>query len=319
MRDLFKKQKSHIDYFFDKLDYNQAERFVEFCLDVKGLLVLTGVGKSGIVAEKVAMTLSSTGTRAIHLPPTNFLHGDLGILTRDDLVIFFSKSGETEELYGLIPFIQKKGAKLAALVCNPESRLAKSADCFVCLPVERELCPFDLAPTTSTAVQALFGDVFAVALMKAKAFSIVDYALNHPAGAIGKKMSTTVDMLMFQGDKVPLATRDRILSEVLDELTEKKCGCLVIVDENQALLGILTDGDLRRALQAHGPSVLQKSIHELMTYTAISIPQETLAWEALKVMQKDPRRWISVLPVLDRDRKVIGLIRMHDIIQSGIG
>ncbi len=317
MRDLFKNQKTYIDYFFDTVDCDQVERFVKFCLGIKGLIVLTGVGKSGIVAEKIAMTLSSTGTRAIPLPPTNFLHGDLGILTSEDLVIFLSKSGETEELLELIPFIRKKGTKLAALVCNPESRLAKNADCFVHLPVEKELCPFDLAPTTSTIVQILFGDALAIALMKAKSFSVVDYALNHPAGAIGKKMSITVESLMFKDDRMPLTAANKILSEVLSELTEKKCGCLVITDEDKSLLGILTDGDLRRALQSHGPSILHKSVRELMTCSAIAITKETLAWEALKIMQKDPKRWISVLPVLDQ-RKVVGLIRMHDIIQAGI-
>jgi len=317
MRDLLIKQRNYINYFFDKVDCDQVEKFVEFCLGVRGFIVLTGVGKSGIVAEKIAMTLSSTGTRAIHLPPTNFLHGDLGILTEEDLVIFLSKSGETEELLGLIPFIRKKGTKLAALVCNSENRLAKNADCFVHLPVEKELCPFDLAPTTSTIVQSLFGDALAIALMKAKSFSLVDYALNHPAGTIGKKMSITVESLMFKGDRVPLTAANKSLSEVLSELTEKKCGCLIVTDDQKSLLGILTDGDLRRALQSHGPSIFHKAVGELMTCSALSIAKETLAWEALKIMQKDPKRWISVLPVLD-NRKVVGLIRMHDIIQAGI-
>ncbi len=316
MRELFEKQKAYIDYFFDEIDETQAQKFMEFCRNIKGLIVLTGVGKSGIVAEKIAMTLSSTGTRAVHLPPTNFLHGDLGILTQDDLVIFLSKSGETEELLELIPFIRKKAAKLGALVSNPESRLAKNADCFVHLPLEKELCPFDLAPTISTAIQLLFGDALAMALMP-KSFSMQDYALNHPSGTIGKKTSVTVDSLMFRGDRVPLTTEKSILSAVLNDLTEKKCGCLLVVDENKQLQGIFTDGDLRRALQAHGTSIMNKPIGELMTRSAIAIPHDTLAWEALKVMQKDPKRWISVLPVLHQ-KQVIGLIRMHDIIQAGI-
>jgi len=317
MQELFQKQKAYLDYFFRCIDVTQAQKIADYCLQIKGLIVITGVGKSGIVAEKIAMTLASTGTRAIYLPPTNFLHGDLGILTQEDLVIFLSKSGETEELLGLIPFIRKKGTKLAAVVSNPESRLAKNADCFVQLPVERELCPFDLAPTTSTVVQLLFGDALAIALMQAKQLSMQEYALNHPSGAIGKKMTLTVENIMFQGERVPLAEGTRILSDVLRDLTEKKCGCLVVVDQEQVMQGIVTDGDIRRALQAHGSEILKKQVADLMTHCAITTSKDTLAWEALKVMQKDPKKWITVLPVLE-DKKVVGLLRMHDIIQAGI-
>jgi arabinose-5-phosphate isomerase len=245
------------------------------------------------------------------------LHGDLGILTQEDLVIFLSKSGETEELLSLIPFIRKKGAKLASIVSKQESRLAKNADCFVCLPVQRELCPFDLAPTTSTVAQLLFGDALAIALMQAKQLSMQDYAFNHPAGAIGKKMTLTVENLMFQGECVPLAEGTRILSDVLYDLTEKKCGCLVVVDKEHAMQGIVTDGDIRRALQIQGSEILKKQVADLMTHCAITTSKDALVWEALKVMQKDPKKWITVLPVLE-NRKVVGLLRMHDIIQAGI-
>jgi arabinose-5-phosphate isomerase len=317
MHELFQKQKAHLDYFFRCIDLAQAQKMADFCLNIKGLIVITGVGKSGIVAEKIAMTLASTGTRAIYLPPTNFLHGDLGVLTKDDLVVFLSKSGETEELLGLIPFIRKKGAKLAAVVSNPESRLAKGSDCFVHLPVEKELCPYDLAPTTSTVIQLLFGDALAIHLMQAKQFSLQDYAFNHPSGTIGKKMTLKVEEIMFKGSDIPLAESSSILSDVLRDLTEKKCGCLVIVDEERAMQGIVTDGDIRRALQTHGPEVIEKQIADLMTRSPTATSKDTLAWEALKIMQKDPKKWITVLPVLE-DKKVVGLLRMHDIIQAGI-
>ena len=317
MDELFQKQKAHLDYFFRCIDLTQSQQMADFCLKIKGLIVITGVGKSGIVAEKIAMTLASTGTRAIYLPPTNFLHGDLGVLTQDDLVVFLSKSGETEELLGLIPFIRKKGAKLAAVVSNPESRLAKSADCFVHLPVGKELCPYDLAPTTSTVVQLLFGDALAIHLMQEKQFSLQDYAFNHPSGTIGKKMTLKVEEIMFKGSDIPLAESSSILSDVLRDLTEKKCGCLVIVDKERAMQGIVTDGDIRRALQTHGPEVIEKQIADLMTRSPTVTSKETLAWEALKIMQKDPKKWITVLPVLE-GKKVVGLLRMHDIIQAGI-
>jgi len=317
MYELFQKQKAYIHEFYQRIDVQQAQRFLDCCLNVKGLIVLMGVGKSGIIAEKVAMTLASTGTRAVHLSPTNFLHGDLGILTKDDLVIFLSRSGETEELLGLVPFIRRKSVRLAALVSNPNSRIAQCADDFVYLPVEKELCPFDLAPTTSTVVQLLFGDALAMAIMQAKSITLQEYALNHPAGAIGKKISLTVEELMFKEEKVPLSSIEKKLVDVLDDLTEKKCGCLIVVGERGEFQGIFTDGDLRRSLQAYGPEILQKPIGQLMTKSGITIPKGILAWEALKIMQKDPKRWISVLPVLE-EQKVVGVLRMHDIIQAGI-
>lgn len=314
---LFSRQKRYLDYFFQNLDIGQADQFFALCQKTKGLLILTGVGKSGIVAEKIAMTLVSTGTRALYLPPTNVLHGDLGIFTPDDLLICLSKSGEAEELLGLVPFIRRRNTPLAAVVSKAESRLARIADFFICLPVEKELCPFDLAPTTSTAVQLVFGDALAIALMEAKSVSLSEYASNHPAGAIGKKTTLTAEDLMWKGEQVPLSLGSCLLEEVLQELTDKKGGCLVITDREGKFEGIFTDGDLRRALQYSGPIVMKQSLQSLMTVSAVTIPKNILAWDALKIMQKDPKRWITSVPVLEEGR-VIGLLRMHDIVQAGI-
>lgn len=314
---LFAKQKQYLDYFFQNLDRAQADRFFALCQKTQGLLILTGVGKSGLVAEKIAMTLVSTGTRALYLPPTNVLHGDLGIFTPNDLLICLSKSGETEELLGLIPFIRKRGTPLAAVVSHGDSRLARLADCAICLPVEKELCPFDLAPTTSTAIQLIFGDALAIALMESKEFSLTQYASNHPAGSIGRKTTLTAEDLMWKGDQIPLALGSRQLQEVLQEFTDKKAGCLLIADSQNKFEGIFTDGDLRRALQYRGPNVLQETLYSLMTATALTVPKHLLAWDALKIMQKDPKRWITSLPVVEEGR-IIGLLRMHDIVQAGI-
>lgn len=317
MHELIQKQRKAIDHFYEQIDISQLETLVGLCLGVEGLIVFTGVGKSGIIAEKIAMTFASTGTRAIYLSPTNFLHGDLGVLKKEDLVVFLSKSGETEELLELISFLRKKQVRLAALISNPESRLARYVDCFVHLPVERELCLFDLAPTTSTAVQLLAGDVLAVAIMKKKAVTLQEYALNHPAGSIGKKTSMTVEDLMVKDEGIPFAGEEYCLADVLLNLTEKKCGCVVVVDSLKNMRGIFTDGDLRRALQTHGADVLQKEVANLMTKTPLTSARGQLAWDALKIMQSNPKRWISVLPVLEEGR-VVGLLRMHDIIQAGI-
>ncbi|MFS8563614.1 MAG: KpsF/GutQ family sugar-phosphate isomerase [Rhabdochlamydiaceae bacterium] len=317
LRELFTQQQQSIQHFFSAIDIAQVEKVVESCLQTKGFLVLTGIGKSGMIAEKIAMTLISTGTKALYLPSVNFLHGDIGILSQDDTVLLFSKSGETEELIALIPFIRKKAAKIIAIVSNLQSRLSQQADLALCLPVDRELCPFDLAPTTSTEVQLLFGDVLSVALMKARNFTLSDYGDNHPSGSIGKKILLKVEDLMMKGSHVPFCKPEDKVADVLTELTNKKCGCLVVTGEKDSFLGIFTDGDLRRSLQRLGSDILEKTVAELMTRTAIVVQSNDLAWDALKVMQKDPKKWIMVTPVLDNN-KVVGLLRMHDIIHAGL-
>ena len=315
--ELFNDQRKHLEYFFDHLNKTQAEAVFNLCASIDGFLVLTGVGKSGLVAEKIAMTLVSTGTKALYLPPLNFLHGDIGILSSSDCVILLSKSGETEELLSLVPFIRKKGAKLIALVSNSQSRLAQLADVALSLPVEKELCPFDLAPTISTEVQLLFGDVLTMALMKHKGFNLASYGENHPSGSIGKKATIKVGQIMLKGESLPLCLPHQTLQEVLPEFSAKRLGCLLVTDPSGQFQGIYTDGDLRRSLQSFGSDVMQKTIGELMTRAPISTQADVLAWDALKLMQKDPKRWIMVLPVIEED-KVVGLIRMHDIIHTGI-
>lgn len=317
LSDLLNEQRRNIESYFERLDLNAVSQVVQECLHTQGLIVFTGVGKSGIIAEKIAMTMISTGTKALYLPPTNFLHGDIGILSENDLFVLMSRSGETEELLNLVPFAKKRGSRLLAIVSNPDSRLAKQCDLSVTLPFEKELCPFDLAPTSSTTVQLLFGDLLAIALMRSKGFDLSAYALNHPSGSIGKKMSVTVEDLMCKDNHVPLAHPNDRLIDVLVELTNKKCGALLVADERKNFLGIFTDGDLRRALQTQGSDVLQKPMGELMTPSALTIEKDKLAWDALKMMQRDPKRFVMVLPVLEQG-KVAGILRMHDIVQAGV-
>lgn len=317
LKELFAEQRHYLDHFFDSLDSDQAEKILQVCAEAKGLLIFTGVGKSGIVADKIAMTMVSTGTKALYLPATNFLHGDIGIVSSQDVVLLLSKSGETEELLNILPFIKKRSAKTVAVVSSPYSRLATQCDHYVVLPVEKELCPFDLAPTTSTEVQHIFGDALAVGLMKVKGFSLETYALNHPSGTIGKKITLTVEDLMIRGEQIPLCSPQDKLSSVLTELSSKGCGCILVVDEEKNLQGIFTDGDLRRALQSQGSGILEQKIEVLMTQAAKSIHKEAWAWDAAKFMQKDPKRWIMMLPVLE-GKKVVGIVRMHDIIHAGI-
>ncbi len=318
LRELFKEQRAAIDYFFDHIEIEKMEKVFDACLQSKGLIIFTGIGKSGIIAEKIAMTLTSTGSRALFLPAVNFLHGDIGILSSEDVVVLLSKSGETEELLELIPHMKKRGATLISIVSKRESRLEKGCDYSLFLPVLKELCPFDLAPTVSTAVQLLFGDVLGIALMRKKNFSLADYALTHPSGSLGKKITLKVEDVMLKNENIPLCRPEDFIRDILSPLSSKKCGCQLIVDHESKILGIFTDGDLRRALQSHGPNVLEEKIENLMVRSYFSIDKDKLAWEALKLMQQDPKKWIMVLPVVDSDKKVVGILRMHDIVQLGL-
>jgi arabinose-5-phosphate isomerase len=317
LKNLLRESKDLLDYFFESVDLKQFEHILKLCATCKGMLIFTGVGKSGTIAEKIANTLASTGTKALYLPTLNFLHGDIGILSEGDIVFMLSKSGEAEDLLNLLPFIERKKTTTVSITSAPNSRLAKDCTDHMFLPIKKELCHFDLVPTTSSEVQLIFGNILSIALMKTKNFSLTDYALNHPSGSIGKKMTLFVKDLMLSGEHLPLCSKESKLSDVLLELTQKRCGALVVANENKKLEGIFTDGDLRRALQRHGSDILSHKIQDLMTTGAISIDLNALAWDAMKEMQKDPNKWIMVTPVTEKGQ-VVGLLRMHDIIQSGI-
>ncbi len=318
LKEIFDKQRSYLDHFFESIDLQAIERLVDVLLQCRGVLFFSGVGKSGLVAKKIAFTMVSTGTRAFYLSPTDAVHGDLGMVSSEDAFIMLSKSGETDELIHLIPAIRNKGAMLIGIVCQPESRLSLACDTTFTLPFQHELCPFDMAPTMSTTSQLLLGDLLAIALMRHKNFSLSEYALNHPSGQIGKRMTLKVKDLMLKGGKVPLCKSHDKLREVLVELSNKRCGCVLIVDEALKLIGIFTDGDLRRTLQRKGGSILEASMEEIMTVSPRSIGPDILAWEAMKEMEADRQKRIMVLPVVDSSKTLLGLLHMHDLVQSGL-
>lgn len=317
LKELFEEQRQLINGFFDLLSMEEVEKLLQAFLNCSGTIVFTGIGKSGIVAKKVALTMLSTGTKAFYLSAVNALHGDIGILTKDDIFVIFSKSGESDELLNLVPYVRNKGASPISVTCTNTSRLSKACDLHVTLPMEKELCPFNLAPTTSASLQLLFGDVMATALMQAKQFSLDEYAMNHPSGRIGKRITVKVNDLMITDGALPLCKEEDKLIDVLAELSEKRCGCLIVVDDDQRLKGIFTDGDLRRSLQNKGPGFRDDEIKDLMTSSPKSIASDALAWDAMKMMEADQKHPVTVLPVQEDDR-VVGMIKMHDIIQSGI-
>ncbi|MDN3508186.1 MAG: KpsF/GutQ family sugar-phosphate isomerase [Simkaniaceae bacterium] len=317
LAELFEKQKGYLNDFFEKVDIDVAESITKDLQECCGSLIFTGVGKSGHIAEKIATTFSSTGTKAHFLSTQNALHGDIGIVHPEDIVIFLSKSGETEELLKLLPFVHLRGAKTQAWVCKNGSSLGGKARKEIVLPIQEELCPFKLAPTTSAAVQLIFGDIMAVSVMQERGFTLDDYFLNHPLGQIGKRIEMKVSDLMLKEDRLPTCRKSDLLSDVLYELTSKRCGCVLIVDEKEKIEGIFTDGDLRRALQEEGQSVMQKTMETLMNPTFISANETDRIELAKQKMQENPERRVMMLPITAEDR-LVGLLHMHDIVQTGI-
>lgn len=319
MKKHFLKQKELLDHFYEVLDYNVCEKLFEHLKSIKGIFFFSGVGKSGFIAQKIASTMMSTGSKAFFLPPIDALHGDLGMVSPEDVVFLLSKSGETEELIQLLPSLRSKRVEIVAITSSEKSRLAKAADHSIVLPCKSELCPFDLAPTLSAELQLLFGDVLTVALMEAKGFTLDEYAQNHPSGQIGRRTTLRVKDLMLDETRTPFCRPSDQLQQVLVEFTNKRCGCLLVVDEQKKLRGIFTDGDLRRALQLKGDQVLKEKIEDIMTPLPKSIDEDALAWDAVKLMESDQKHPVMVLPVLRREQgTVVGIIKMHDLIQAGI-
>lgn len=318
LQELLEKQRAYTEHFFAELDLRPIDQLIQLLLNCPGVLFFTGVGKSGLIAKKIAFTMVSTGTRAFYLSPTDAVHGDLGMVSSHDVFVMLSKSGESDELLNLVPAIRNKGATLVGIVCNPHSRLAAACHTTIVLPFKQELCPFDMAPTMSTTSQLLLGDLLAIALMRHKNFSLDQYALNHPSGRIGKRITLKVKDLMLTGNRIPLCRPEDYLGDILVELSNKRCGCILITDPDLKMRGIFTDGDLRRTLQKMGGQILGVRMQDVMNPHPCSIGPDVLAWEAMKLMEADYQKRIMVLPVVDADYQVLGLLHMHDIIQSGL-
>lgn len=318
IQELFLNYQTELSSFFSQVNVKEAEAVFHAFRDCRGLLFFSGVGKSSFVAKKIASTMTATGTRASFISPAEAMHGDVGIVSSEDFFIGISNSGESDELLNLIPYIKKKGAKVVAFSSNATSRLVQSADLKMILPDSNEVCPLNISPTVSTISQIIVGDVLAMALMKHREFSLDDYALNHPGGSLGKRMTLRVSDLMIREPNIPFCYENNTLMSSLVELSDKKAGCLLIIDEKKELLGIFTDGDLRRSLQKLGSDVLNRPMGELMTRGGRSIGPDVLAWDAMKFMEQNKQSPIMVVPVVDTNRQVLGLLKMHDILQAGL-
>lgn len=289
-------------------------RACHFMLECKGRIVVTGMGKSGHIGSKIAATLASTGTPAFFVHPGEASHGDLGMITPQDVVIVLSNSGETSELLTIVPIIKRQGVPLIAMTGNPRSSLASHASIHIDISVEQEACPLGLAPTSSTTATLVMGDALAVALLESRGFTAEDFARSHPAGSLGRRLLLHIDEIMHSGEAVPNVPTDALLSEALVEMSKKGLGMTAITDREQQVVGIFTDGDLRRALDREA-DFHSTGIREVMTSPCTTITPHTLAAEALQVMEQ---RMINGLLVVDESGRLVGALNMHDLLRAGV-
>ena len=290
------------------------QRAVEIILNCRGRVTVSGIGKSGHIARKIASTMASTGTPAYFVHPAEASHGDLGMVTRDDVFIALSNSGESAELLAIVPLIKRRGAKLVTFTGNPGSSLAREADAILYAGAEKEACPLNLAPTASTTAALALGDALAVALMQAKGFSRDEFARFHPGGALGRKLLTHVREVMRAGADVPQVSDRTALSEAILEVTRGRMGMTAIVDLERRVIGIFTDGDLRRALN-RGIDFRASRVNEVMTLAPRTIGPDKLAAEAVQVMEEHK---VNQLLVVDAEQRLIGALNMHDLFKAKV-
>jgi arabinose-5-phosphate isomerase len=286
----------------------------QLCFDTPGRIVVTGMGKSGHIGSKIAATLASTGTPAFFMHPADASHGDLGMITGQDVLLAVSYSGETDEVVTILPLVKRMGAKLLSLTGNPKSTLAKSADAHLDVSVSEEACPLNLAPTASTTATLAMGDALAVALLKIRGFTAEDFAMSHPSGSLGKRLLLRVSDVMRTDEGIPRVAPDVRLRDGLIEMSQKGLGMTAVVDEQQRILGIFTDGDLRRALDA-GVDVHETLMSEIMHTKCKITSSEVLAAAAVHLMEENK---ITSLLVADDDNRLVGALNIHDLFRAGI-
>jgi arabinose-5-phosphate isomerase len=289
---------------------------VDLLLATTGKVITSGLGKSGIVAGKVAATLSSTGTPAVFLHPVEAMHGDIGIAQDRDIGLFFSNSGETREVLEVLQAFKRIGLKTIAVVGRKRCTLSEFADCALDASVREEACPLNLSPTSSVIVALALGDALAACLMRRRGFTEEDYSRLHPSGALGKKLLLRVKDIMHGGEALPKVIAGTPMSDTLYTLTSKSMGAVIVTDRNGMLRGIYTDGDLKRTI-ARGGDFLTIPVEEVMSADPVAIRDERLAVEALALMENRPSQ-ISVLPVVDQENRVVGIIRLHDLVRAGL-
>ena len=296
---------------------DEFENAIQRILNCTARVVVTGMGKSGHVGRKIAATLASTGTPAFFMHPGEAFHGDLGMVTENDVVIAISNSGESSEIVNILPVIKRIGATIIAMSGKRQSSLGKNSDYFINIGVEREACPLGLAPTASTTATLAMGDAIAMALMAARNFTSQDFAMFHPGGALGRKLLLTVENVMHRGEDNPIVQLDKTVKDALFVMTDKGLGAVSIVDGDGKLVGLVTDGIIRRALHKDY-KFLDESVEHIMTADPLVIYKNKLAAEALSVMEKHKPRPVTVLPVVDDDRNPVGMVHLTDLLRQGV-
>lgn len=310
---VFATESQALNHVASKLD-DQFIQAVDLLLECKGRVVVTGMGKSGHIGNKIAATLASTGTPAFFVHPGEASHGDLGMITRDDVVITISNSGETREVLALLPMLKRFDITFIAMTGKPNSTLAKAANAHLDVGVEKEACPLGLAPTSSTTATLAMGDALAVAALQCRGFTAEDFALSHPGGTLGKRLLIHVKDLMHTGEAIPMVTLDTLLPDAINEMSAKTFGITAIVDQQGAMCGVFSDGDIRRAIGTlSNPNTT--TLEHLMTSKGKTINPEQLAAEALELMEKHK---ITSLFVVDAERKPTGIVHLHDLLRAGI-
>lgn len=308
--DAVKKLVTHIN--------DEYVRTIKAILACKGRIIVTGMGKSGHVGRKIAASFASTGTPAFFMHPAEAFHGDLGMVTANDMVIAISNSGESNEVVNILPIIKRIGAQIIAMSGKPNSTLGKNADYFIDISVEREACPLGLAPTASTTATLAMGDAMTISLMSSRNFTAQDFAVFHPGGALGRKLLLKVENVMHSGDDNPVISVHKTAKEALFLMTAKGLGATSIVDENGKFIGLVTDGDIRRML-AKGAEFLEEPVEELMTKNPVTITKDKMAAEALSIMEKHKPKPITVLPVIDKDKnEPVGMLHLTDLLRQGV-
>ena len=290
-------------------------RAVETMFHCKGRVVVSGMGKSGIVARKIVATLNSTGTPALFLHPSDAVHGDLGMVRKEDVVIYVSKSGDTAELVSLLPMLKRIGVPVISMLGNSTSKLAQASDIILDVSVAEEACPHDLAPTTSTTATLAFGDALAMALLNMRNFTAEEFAMYHPGGNLGKRLFLKVEELMVKGDAVPRVKKNIPVRDAILEMTSKRLGATCVLDENNKLIGIVTDGDLRRLLHKT-TDVTHITAEMMMSKHPKTINEGTLAAVALQEMEAYN---ITQLIVVDSDHRPVGMLHLHELVKAGLG
>jgi arabinose-5-phosphate isomerase len=311
-REVLAIEAEGITHLIQKLDQNFVKA-VDLLFRARGRAIFTGVGKSGIVARKLVATFNSTGTRSLFLHPVEAMHGDLGMVSKDDVVLVLSNSGETQELTILLPSLKRLGSPLLVFTGRPNSTLGRAGRVLIDTGVPREACPLGLAPTASTTAMLAMGDALAVALLTKRGFKASDFQQFHPGGRLGARLSLAIREVMLTGDKIPLSRSEETLALAVQEMGAKSLGTTLVVDEQGRLTGIITDGDLRRALDEFG-HILDKPVEQIMTRKPHTVSPETLASQALELMEQ---KAIMVLPVVDEQGLVQGIIHLHDLLGRG--